>query len=305
VADAGEVSARRALSDLGRARATGSLVLDSRSGQQARVYFNEGSITAIQMPDHRPRIGMRLVAAGVISPDQLAVALQRQRLAIEGADGASRLDQANASRRLGDVLVALGAVSRSVVEQIARAQLADALAALLSWDAARVGFEAQGPGQTQPFEETPVSVDHLLADADARQPMLLELVRRLGGPAAVPDLAGIPTVDPHPTLGPHDWALLCKIDGQRSLADLAMACGFTMLEAAQIIDGLISSGLVTVTAPPQPQAQLDEVDTAALLRELSGLSAPRSAPARRTPAPAGANLSAAEKQKRKAGFFSR
>ncbi len=266
---------RSALTDLGRARATGQLVLRDRAAHQASVQFAEGAIVGLQIPDHRPRIGMRLVAAGVVSPDQLATALDSQRRAVETGDSS------RSRARVGDLLVQAGAVTRSVVEQVARAQLADNLAGLLTWDVAETRFEPVDPDQAPRSTDDRAEVGRLLADADARRPVLLELLRRMGGPTAIPELVGIPTVDPHPTLGPHDWALLCKIDGKRKMVELAQACGFTMLEVAQTLDGLISAGLVSVERRVQ-QTRASGVDTVALLRELSSLAAEPGATQRRS-----------------------
>lgn len=294
------VPLRAALVDLGRAKASGQLMLADQSGHQARIHFREGFVTGIQMPDHRPRIGMRLVAAGMISPDQLATALHLQQ-------SETAANRTGIPVRIGDVLVRIGAVGRGVVEQIAQAQLADNLAGLMTWQISDTGFEPADPAGGQAAGDTPVDVDRLLAAADARRPILIELVRRLGGPAAVPDLAGIPTVDPHPTLGPHDWALLCKIDGQRQLGDLAAACGYTTLEAAQILDGLLSVGLITIgrvgSAHPGEE---EEVDTAALLRELSGIAGgPSGASRRRSAGTSGQSAGANRPPKKRGGLFSR
>lgn len=294
------VPLRAALVDLGRAKASGQLMLADQSGHQARIHFREGFVIGIQMPDHRPRIGMRLVAAGMISPDQLATALHLQQ------------SEAAANRngvpvRIGDVLVRIGAVGRGVVEQIAQAQLADNLAGLMTWHVRDTGFEPADPTVGQPAGDTPVEIDRLLVAADARRPILIELVRRLGGPAAVPDLAGIPTVDPHPTLGPHDWALLCKIDGQRQLGELAAACGYTTLEAAQILDGLLSVGLITIGRADVGNRDQEEVDTAALLRELSGIAGGPAGVSRRRPSGAGGQPSGPNRPptKKRGGLFSR
>lgn len=261
---------RSALVDLSRAKATGQFVMRNESGEQACLLFHEGRVINLRMTDHRPRIGMRLVAAGMLSPDQLAAALatQREKVAAGSEPG-----------RIGDVLVSSGAVTREVVERVARTQMADNLAGLLAWSLGSSTFEATAGDRPA---DPGLPVDLLLVEADARRPVLQQLLRRLGGPGAIPDLIGLPTIDPHPTLGPHDWALLCKIDGRRSLAALAEACGFTMLEAAQTLDGLMSVGLATVGAPggasrPAP------VDTAALLRELSSLASD-GRPRRRRPA---------------------
>mgnify|MGYP000959177451 CR=1 FL=1 len=55
-------------------------------------------------------------------------------------------------------------------------------------------------------------------------------------------------------LGPHDWALLCKVDGARTLADLADDCGFTLFEAGQVVEGLMRAGLVEMDAVPAAAA---------------------------------------------------
>ena len=38
--------------------------------------------------------------------------------------------------------------------------------------------------------------------------------------------------------------MLCKVDGERSVADLAADCGFTVFEAGHIIAALVKAGLV-------------------------------------------------------------
>ncbi|MDP3972922.1 MAG: hypothetical protein Q8P61_08450 [Candidatus Nanopelagicales bacterium] len=275
VSTAAEGKLRSVLSDLGRARATGQLVMRDRVGHQASVQFFEGAIVGLLIPDHRPRIGMRLVAAGVVSPDQLAAALDTQRREAE-RDGST-----GNGPRVGDLLVRSGAISRAVVEQVARAQLADNMAGLLTWEVSDTRFESVASGGFSGLPEAPVDVEQLLVEADARRPVLLELLRRLGGPTAVPELVGVPTIDPHPTLGPHDWALLCKIDGRRKTVELAQSCGFTMLEVAQTLDGLISAGLVSIEHHPPKETRTASVNTAALLRELSSLAADPGAASRR------------------------
>ncbi len=48
------------------------------------------------------------------------------------------------------------------------------------------------------------------------------------------------------TLDSDTWSLLCKIDGERSIADLARECGFTMFEAGTVVRVLVEAGLVDV-----------------------------------------------------------
>ena len=53
----------------------------------------------------------------------------------------------------------------------------------------------------------------------------------IGGADGVPVLSTAAPAAPDVVLGPYDWALLCKVDGDRTIADLADDCGFTVFEA--------------------------------------------------------------------------
>ena len=61
-------------------------------------------------------------------------------------------------------------------------------------------------------------------------------------------------------LGPNEWALLCKVDGTRSVTALATECGFTLFEAGQVVMRLVDAGLVSVGGEPAvvPEAEAAE-----------------------------------------------
>ena len=48
------------------------------------------------------------------------------------------------------------------------------------------------------------------------------------------------------TLDPDAWSMLCKIDGDRSVAELARDCGYTLFEAGHVIVSLVRAGLVDI-----------------------------------------------------------
>ena len=128
-------------------------------------------------------------------------------------------------------------------------------------------------------------------------------MRQIGNPDTVPNLCDDLLGTRDVALRPTDWAVLCRVDGQRSLRSIADQAGFTTLEAAQVLAGLIAAGLVTVPEthlpppaarpapwpapasapappppapappPPAPAVEEDYADPADLLRELSQLGA--------------------------------
>jgi hypothetical protein len=222
---------------------------------------------------------MRLVSGGCVSLTNLGTALTAH--------------QQHPQMRLGDVLVRMGLARRADVEAVAWEQMSDEVAAILRWPDATASFSPMPPDA---LPAPGPSVEDLLAAAGERTHAWQQVVRRIGGPDTVPslcdDLLGTRDV----ALRPTDWAVLCRVDGQRSLRSIADQAGFTVLEAAQVLNGLIAAGMVTVPethlqppaaspapwpapgpapAPPPPAPAVDDdyADPADMLRELSQLGA--------------------------------
>ena len=64
-------------------------------------------------------------------------------------------------------------------------------------------------------------------------------------------------------LSSADWALLCKVDGERDIAELAAECGFTVFEAGHVVKSLMDAGLVDVELPDdEPVASVTSLDDA-------------------------------------------
>jgi hypothetical protein len=251
------------LRDLAARTATG--YADVVSGQvTAQIWVSEGRMASVTLSCATPALGMRLVSGGKLSLSHLGEALAAQ--------------QQNPQMRLGDVLVRMGLVSRQDVEEVAWEQMCDDVATLL--------------GLPEPaFSFTPVAVTavpaagpligEVLAAAGHRISRWHEVVRNVGGPDTVPALTDAMLGTRDTTLRPEEWAVLCRIDGRRSLMSIAQQAGFTTLEAASILQGLLAAGLVTVppvmapAPPPAPPVVVPAPDLfddpTALLRELSEL----------------------------------
>ncbi|HUW17660.1 MAG TPA: DUF4388 domain-containing protein, partial [Actinomycetes bacterium] len=224
----------KVLIDLGEAAATGCLTVTDSAGDQAEVYFKDGSIYSVFVPGRRAQLGARLIASGDLSPEALSDALDVQHNELQGW-------------RLGELLVHLGYVERDVVEGIVVEQLKDSVAALLGWPMAAHKFR-KGKKARQDVAP-PSRVVDLLADLEYRRHRWDELVDAMGGDAGVPLLSARPDGATDVALSTADWAMLCKIDGTRTVAELAADCGFTVFEAADVVRSLMESGLVDVDLP--------------------------------------------------------
>ncbi|MEO6822478.1 MAG: DUF4388 domain-containing protein, partial [Candidatus Nanopelagicales bacterium] len=219
------------LLELASQEATGALTVSEPDGEHSTVWFRDGLVYSVSVPGRRPLLGVRLMSSGALTPESLAEALEVQRTELQGW-------------RLGELLVHLGFVNRNVVEAFVLEQVHDQVADLLHWQVAAHRF--RNGQRTRQDVAPPAEVTVLLAEARARDERWTTILADIGGADTVPVLSTSDDAASDVVLGPHDWALLCKVDGVRSIADLADDCGFTVFEAGLVVEGLITAGLVDV-----------------------------------------------------------
>ncbi|MGB2838639.1 MAG: DUF4388 domain-containing protein, partial [Actinomycetes bacterium] len=260
------------LVELSDAGATGCLTVTDPAGEQAEVFFKDGQVYSVFVPGRRAQLGARLIASGDLSPEALTSALDVQTNELQGW-------------RLGELLVHLGYVERPVVESFVVEQLRDATAALLEWPVAAHKFRKSK--KTRQDVAPPSTVRDLLAEVEMRRHKWSELIDSVGGQRGIPMLSARPDGASDVVLTSADWALLCKVDGARDIAELAAECGFTVFEAAHVVQSLVSAGLIDVELPDdEPVASVTSLEDARGKR-------PAFAPA---PDPAGDELAGAVKK---------
>ena len=210
---------------------TGCLHIADAEGDEALVYYKNGLVYAVSVPGHRPQLGAKLISSGALAPEALADALEAQRTELQGW-------------RLGELLVHLGYVDQPVVEAFVKEQVHDALWDLIKW--------VDGPWKFRKNEKTredvapPMAVADLLADLRERGYEWQTISRVVNGPNAVPVLSARGGGEAETTLNPDAWSMLCKIDGERTIAELARDCGYTMFEAGLVLVALVNAGLVDI-----------------------------------------------------------
>ena len=219
-----------ALGSLADEQATGCLHVVDDVGSEALIYLKAGLVYAVSVPGQRPQLGARLISSNALVPENLAEALEAQRTELQGW-------------RLGELLVHLGFVEQDVVEAFVQEQVRDGLTDLLAWTSGRWRFR-KGE-KTREDVAPPTPLDQLLDQVRTRKSTWEEIVDAVHGPNAVPMLAAHGG-EANITLDSDTWSLLCKIDGERSIADLARECGFTMFEAGTVVRVLVEAGLVDV-----------------------------------------------------------
>ncbi len=242
------------LLDLGAAQSTGCLTVIDAAAEEAEVYLKEGLVYSVYVPGRRPLLGHRLVSSGDLAPEALAETLEIQRTELHGF-------------RLGELLVHLGYVDRSAVENFVSEQLIDMIGDLLGWHVDSWRFRKNRKARQD--MAPPTSVPDVLNQVRERRQRWATLRREMGGPHGIPLLSsgGVDTSDV--VLGPGEWSLLCRVDGERSTEDLAIDAGFTVYEAAELVASLVRAGLVDVertdeTLDSPDSGDLTEPGTAAI-----------------------------------------
>lgn len=251
-----DVAAR--LTELAADKSTGQLEVNGPAGV-AHVIVRDAGICSVQILTGQPTLAKRLVSTG--------------RLTLVGFGAAVRVHQEHPQIGLGEALVRMGLVTRPDVEAAQREQICDDIATILSWPGPEVSFHTGATATTPP---PTASIDEVLRTAAARSEQLRSIEQAIGGPLAVPAPAEAASTGQIVSLQPADWAVLCRVDGQRTLATIADQTGLTRLEVGEVLRALVDAGLVSVTAPdspPPPVAQPVPLDAPPLAQPVA-LDAP-------------------------------
>ncbi|HWA65349.1 MAG TPA: DUF4388 domain-containing protein [Mycobacteriales bacterium] len=254
------------LLDLAASGATGSVILNRPDGAEAQLFLRGGLVCGFNAPDQRTDLGAKLVSSGVLAPEALSDALEAQRTDLSAWN-------------LGELLVHLGYIDEDVIQEFVTEQLHEALWDFLQWSEGRWKFRKNA--KIREDIRPPHAVVELLETLRERGYEWEEISSVVSSPDAIPVLSARGDGAPETTLDSDAWSMLCKIDGVRSVAELANDCGYTLFEAGQVLVTLVDAGLVDISDDVDDDSA-DVYGASALAEALSGRRN-ASAPADATP----------------------
>ncbi len=244
------------LRQLAASGAAGCIYLrpESPGRQEALVALRGGAVSSVVMPGTEDAVGSRLVVTGHVPADVLAS------LRTESVPAARATDPSAPS--LPDLLIRRGLADERLVCTLVLEQALADLSMMCSWKRGGWRFRRREP--FGPALPTPLPVAELLAAVEARHAEWRTLVPIVGGADTVVVLAATSTPGAL-ELDVDSYALLCRVDGVRTVGELAAAVGVTALDAARALAGLVAAGLVAVetraaapaSAIPAPAASED------------------------------------------------
>src|SRR5438093_1468526 len=219
-------------------RKTGVLRVTSELRHNAgTVYFDGGTIIFAEIRTNPHPLGALLLRTGKITEADLE----------RGRDMQERQGD---KRRIGEILVALGAITPRELERQVRFQIEEVVFEMMSWREGYFSF-TEGPLTDMATEATVrIPTEALLMEGARRLDEWSRIEGRVRHLGVVPTLAA-PAAGEQGELDllPPEWEMLAMVDGQRDLRTIAAELGRSDFEVAKTLFGLESAGLVVLVDP--------------------------------------------------------
>jgi hypothetical protein len=218
------------------ARKSGRLTVRSDArDNEGRVYFQAGAVVHATMRDNPHKLTTLLRKAGKVSQKELDVAGEAQ----DSGD----------SRRIGEILIANGGVTRRDVERYMRQGIESVVFDLFSWKEGNFSFADGLDEEVKIDAAVRVSTESLLMEGARRIDEWSRMNDRIPGAHVVPALAEPRDgAESFIDLRPAEWEIVTLIDGLHSLRDIAAELALSEFEVAKTVYGMLSTGLIEITA---------------------------------------------------------
>ncbi|MCH1571461.1 MAG: DUF4388 domain-containing protein [Longimicrobiales bacterium] len=210
---------------------TGCLSLTDRSNF-GYIYFRKGRVIHASVLNRRDRLGELLVRNHVITRKALSEAANAQ--------------QHDKNKRLGEILIAQGAISEEELQKYIQMQIEEAVYHLFAWSQGHFHFDTDQMPEEDGFYLVNIPPEALLMEG-ARRVDEWSLVEK-----KIPSFDIVFQVDKHPDDSDEDVELtkdqqkvLPFIDGVRTVNEIMDEAGLVEFETGKALYGLISAGFVS------------------------------------------------------------
>jgi tetratricopeptide (TPR) repeat protein len=213
------------------------------------IYFDQGRICYASIVNRPDRLGDLLAKNQRISQEQLQQAIQLQ--------GERR------ERKLGEILVTIGAIRRDELEAYMRMQIEEAVYHLFTWTSGTFNFEAGVQPEQQDFL-VDINPESLLLEGARRVDEWSLIEKKIPGLDLIFALDRAPGESPEVTLSADQQRILPLIDGKRDVYAIVEDSGLMEFEVGKALYGLITAGFVhrvgTSVTPTQPKVSDTRVE---------------------------------------------
>src|SRR6266576_1383247 len=209
-------------------RKTGALRVTSElRHNEGTVYFDNGVVVSAEIRSNPHPLGALLLRTGKITEADFDRARDMQQ-------------RQGDKRRLGEILVALGVITKGEVERQVRFQIEEVVFEVMSWNEGYFSFAEQTESKVPTELTVRIPVEALLMEGARRIDEWSRIENR------IPHVGVVPSLAPPPGGGGGELAL---IDGDRSVRGLATELGRSDFEVAKTLFGLESAGVIVLMDP--------------------------------------------------------
>jgi hypothetical protein len=161
-----------------------------------------------------------------------------QLVSVSGKTGVFRLTDGT---HQGNIWLHEGRIVHSEMEDLSGEE---AVYALAIWRSGEFRFEAGIAAPRQTIQKTNTN---LLMEAARRLDEWRVLSKKIPSVELVPEFVILENREGQINLNTMEWLLLSKIDGQRSVKQIAAAAGMGVFDAAKLLYGLVATNLIRLT----------------------------------------------------------
>ncbi len=188
----------------------------------------------------------------------------------------------------GEIWLSDGKIVHAEVEDLAGEE---AVYALAIWRTGEFKFD---PGAGPPRQTIQKSNTNLLMEAARRLDEWRVLSRKIPSVELVPEFIVLENREGQINLNTMEWLLLSKIDGQRTVRQIATTAGMGVFDAAKLLYGLVAANLIRLKEPggavvsgqtPRPGTRSQAPSSGSARPSSAPPSRPPSAPVSGTAAP--------------------
>jgi len=219
-------------------RKTGALRVTSElRHNEGTVYFDNGVVVSAEIRSNPHPLGALLLRTGKIGEADLERARDMQ-------------ERQGDRRRLGEILVSLGALTPRELERQVRFQIEEVVFEVMSWREGYFSFSEGPPTEVPTDAAVRIPTEALLMEGARR----IDEWSRIEG--RIPHLGVVPMLAPPQETGegeldllPPEWEMLAMINGVRDVRAIASELGRSDFEVAKILFGLESAGVIVLADP--------------------------------------------------------
>ncbi len=242
-----EASLPDVLQLLAMGKKTGCLAVTHRNNF-GYVYFDKGRICYASIVNRRDRLGDNLVKAGSITKAQL--------------DSAIAAQTAHSDKRLGELLVAQGAMTRDALHEQIKLQIEEAVYFLFTWKEGTFNFDADVAPEEQDFLVS-INPESLLLEGARRVDEWSLIEKKIPSFDLVFDLDRKKVAESEVALTREQEIVLALIDGRRDVASVIEESSLGEFDVGKSIYGLITAGYlhkIGRSKPAEPAVSDSRVD---------------------------------------------